>query len=94
MERRSCNPLREVHERNHTMSRKYRFEIKVAFVEDDKIQVVILQGSGKGAPIAKGVIMRLPDASRSAFVEMMRQLDGGKITQVGQHDGQPLPDVR
>lgn len=73
---------------------KYRFEIKVSFIEDDRVQVVILQGSKKGGPIAKGVIEKLPDASRSGFIEMVRQLDGGKITQMSQLDGQPLPDVK
>jgi hypothetical protein len=66
---------------------KYRFEIKVSFIEGDRIQVVIFQGSQKGAPIAKGVIERLEDASKSGFIEMVRQLDGGKIIQVDQHSG-------
>ncbi len=66
---------------------KYRFEVKVAFIEgQERIQVVILSGSDKGAPIAKGVISRLDDASRSSFVEMVRQLDGGKIVQGSQYD--------
>lgn len=66
---------------------KYRFEIKVSFIEGDRIQILLFQGSAKGSPIAKGVISRLEDASKSGFIEMVRQLDGGKITQVPQSDG-------
>lgn len=70
------------------MKGKYRFEIKVSFIEDgERIQVLIFQGSGKGAPIAKGVITRLEDASKSGFVEMVRQLDGGVIVQRSQYEG-------
>lgn len=77
------------------MSKKYRFEIKVAFVEEgDKVQVLFFQGSQKGGPIARGVITRAEGASRTGFIEMTRQLDGGKIVQLSPHDGQPLPDVR
>lgn len=68
------------------MSKKYRFEIKVSFIESDRIQVLIFQGSGKGKPIAKGTIERLEDASPSGFIEMVRQLDGGQIVQISQHD--------
>lgn len=68
------------------MSKKYRFEIKVSFIENERIQVLIFQGSGKGKPIAKGVIEKLEDASTSGFVEMVRQLDGGKIVQMSQYD--------
>ena len=60
---------------------KTRFEIKVSFIEGERIQVLIFQGSAKGAPIAKGVIDKLEDASKSGFIEMVRQLDGGKIVQ-------------
>lgn len=66
------------------MSTKYRFEIKVSFIENNRIQILILQGSEKGKPIAKGVIERLDDASLSGFIEMVRQLDGGKIVQMPQ----------
>lgn len=88
--------LCSIHQRDYevTVSKKYRFEVKVSFMEDERIQIVILQGSQKGSPIAKGVIEKLPDASRTGFIEMVRQLDGGKITQIDQHSGQQRPDVR
>lgn len=68
------------------MKNKYRFEIKVSFIENDRIQVLLFQGSNKGKPIAKGVIERIEDASPSGFIEMVRQLDGGKIVQTPQSE--------
>jgi len=65
---------------------KPRFDIKVSFIEGDRIQVTFFQGSDKGKPIAKGTIERLDEASRSAFVDMIRQLDGGRIVQSSQSD--------
>lgn len=81
--------MRKVHEHSNKVKNKYRFEIKVSFIEDERIQVLIFQGSGGGKPIAKGTIEKLEDASRSGFIEMVRQLDGGKIVQVSQYEGSP-----
>lgn len=70
------------------MNTKHRFEIKIAYMEgEDSIQILILSGVNKGAPIARGKIMRLSEASRHAFVEFVRQLDGGKIIQISQYEG-------
>ncbi len=63
---------------------KHRFEMKVVAIEDDRVQVIIYSGSDKGKPIAKGIFTKLDSAAKTAFIEAIRQLDGGKIVQVSQ----------